>query len=102
MASAAGLGGASRQGWAAGPSALHPWPSSPPVNTSFVSDFLEFWGFVWFFCSPFAGSDVALAPVVTCFITSSFNNVSTELKWSFTEHTLSSNRTSCTVSLLQR
>lgn len=35
------------------------------------------------FCFPFTGSDVALAPVVTCFITSSFNNVSTDLNWSF-------------------
>lgn len=51
----------------------------------FVGFFVCVLGFVLFllFCFPFTGSDVALAPVVTCFITSSFNNVSTDLNWSF-------------------
>lgn len=44
---------------------------------------------------------MALTSVLTCFITSSFNNVSTDLNWSFGEHTLPSNRPSCAMSLLR-
>lgn len=72
-------------------------PSSQYVF-GFISGF--FWGGVYFFCFPLTGSDVALAPIVTCFTTSSFNNVSTDLNWSFTEHSLSSR--SCAVSPLWR
>lgn len=69
-----------------------PWKLSPLVNVCLVSFFfvgLLFFFVCWvlflflLFCFPFTGSDVALAPVVTCFITSSFNNVSTDLNWSF-------------------
>lgn len=55
--------------------------------------FVSFWGFLgglFIFLLSFAGSDVALAPVVTRFTTSSFNNVSTDLNWSFREHSPSS------------
>jgi len=96
----AGQGSGHRQHWAVGPSVPHPWKSSPPVNTCLVS-VLGAFGLCLFFCFPFQGSDVVLAPVVTCFITSSFNNVSTDLSWRFGEHTLPSNSTSCAVSLLQ-
>lgn len=47
---------------------------------------------------------MALAPVVTCFITSSFNNVSTDLNWSFREHhhPPPSNSTGCTKAPLRQ
>lgn len=72
----------------------------PPSQYVFGFIWGFFGGVVYFFCFPLTGSDVALAPVVTCFTTSSFNNVSADLNWSFTEHSLSSR--SCAVSLLRR
>lgn len=77
---------------------LHPCKPSPPASMCSVR---AFWRFCLDFCFPFAGSDVALAPVVTCFITSSFNNVSTDPDCSFQKRSLSSSRASCAVSPLQ-
>lgn len=68
---------------------LHAWKSSPTLSMCLVRAFLEVLGFCLDFCFPFTGWDVALAPVVTCFITSSFNNVSTDPDWSFHKHSLS-------------
>lgn len=68
---------------------LHPWKSIPPSARAWLEPFGGF-GFCLDFCFPFAGSDVALAPVVTCFISSSFNNVSTDPAWSSHKHSLSS------------
>lgn len=77
---------------------LCPWKCSPTISICLVRAFFGGFGFRLDFCFPFAGSDVALAPVVTCFITSSFNNVSRGPDWSCQELSLSSSTASCVVS----
>lgn len=79
-------------------------PGNPalPSACAHLELFFGVFGFCLDFRFPFAGSDVALAPAVTCFITSSFNNVSTDPDWSCQKHNLSSSRASCAVSPEQR